>query len=161
ARLQSVIRKAMESGVPDWIIIDERKLNEHVPFHILPEKDGPAVAARHLRQWLRELPFPADRIWVTKRLSKLAPDNFVGAERMWFFGDRHWQDTPRAQAEIAAFVRRIELCAHEQALEHALESGEFDEFDEPVDAPPSGEQPSPSVPWDGDDGIDEIDRIDP
>lgn len=157
ARFQMVLQKALERESPDWILIDSRKLNEHIPFHILPEKNGEAVAARYLREWLVGLPFPEDRICITRNLSKLAPTDFAGTERMWIFGDRHWQDTPKGQSEIAGFVRRVERCTHEQALTLALEATLLEEAED--DSRAEVERRS-NAPWDGDDGVDECDRID-
>ncbi len=156
-RFKSVFERALNVKKPDMIVIDSRCMNEHVPFCVLSSKHPDRQAARLLRRWIADIGFPISRMMVTDDISKLDPNGFVECKRIWFIGDRHWQDKPPGKAELSVFVRELtelqQKLLVDEAMEDAKHRRELHELDEALDE-------DLSMPWDGDDGIDPIDQID-
>ena len=156
-RFKSVFERALKTKHPDMIIIDSRCMNEHVPFCVLSSKHPDRQAARLLRRWITELGFPATRIMVTHDVSALDPAGFAECKRLWFLGDRHWQDKAPGKLEIAHFLRSLTELQHslllDEAMEEARHQQELSELEDSANE-------LGRMPWDGDDGIDLIDHID-
>ncbi|MBN8548134.1 MAG: hypothetical protein J0M12_02340 [Deltaproteobacteria bacterium] len=164
ARFQMVLKRAFREAVPDRIVVDSRCLHEHAPFHMLHEsKDGETRAAAYLKKWIQGAGYPEARIIVTNNVSRLRPERFVKDSVVWFFGDRHWQDQSRGQAELNRLTERIEGKKAEDILQQQWERLQVEmDLDEDVEGShrpdergryERDERPEHQR-WDGDDGLD-------
>lgn len=153
-RFKSVLSHAFQAHKPDMIIIDSRCMNEHVPFHILGGDDADRKAAELVRRWILDAGHPVDKVMLVDDMSQLDPKGFSECSSIWFIGDRHWQDKSSGQREIHHFVRRVERAQRSQLIDDILRDAHIDTSEM------EAEQQGRDMPWDGDDGIDALDRID-